>query len=123
MRPDLQFELVDSMRRRTEWLTEAVRELDLSNATVTWGRAELLPARNANAVVSRAVARLDRLARWTSGLLAPGGKFLALKGANAAEELETYRAILKQVGLVSAEVIEIRQAEASTYLCRAVKRH
>jgi 16S rRNA (guanine527-N7)-methyltransferase len=108
-RPDLSFELVDSMKRRTDWLTEASAALDLKNVTVTRARAEDLGDRaDAAAVVSRAVARLDKLAQWTAGLLAPDGLFLALKGASAAEELAESRGVLLKAGLTNAEVIELR---------------
>ena len=38
-------------------------------------------------VTARAVAPLDKLARWCLPLLRPGGRLLAMKGSSAAEEL------------------------------------
>jgi 16S rRNA (guanine527-N7)-methyltransferase len=124
MRPDLSFELVDSMKRRTDWLALAAAALDLPNVAVTRARAEELGQRgNAVAVVSRAVARLDKLALWTAGLLAPGGLFLALKGAGAADELTAYRPVLRQRGLKAAEVLELAPVEGiePTYVVRAIR--
>jgi 16S rRNA (guanine527-N7)-methyltransferase len=111
LRPDLRLELVDSMRRRCEWMEEAVAALGLENVAVTWSRVEDLGPRDAAAVVSRAVARLDRLAGWTAGLLAPGGGFLAIKGRRAAEELQECRAAMEGHGLVGGEVVEVRPPE------------
>ncbi|MDR2378736.1 MAG: 16S rRNA (guanine(527)-N(7))-methyltransferase RsmG [Bifidobacteriaceae bacterium] len=123
-RPDLSFELVDSMRRRTDWLTEAVAALELTNATVTRARVEELGHRaDAAAVVSRAVARLDKLAKWTAGLLAPGGLFLALKGAGAAGELADCRRAVKAAGLTGAAVLELVAVPGAdpTYVVRATR--
>jgi 16S rRNA (guanine527-N7)-methyltransferase len=121
-RPDLRFELVDSMKRRTDWLVEAVGALGLTNVVVTRARAEDLGLRaDAEAVVSRAVARLDKLALWTSGLLAPGGLFLALKGAGAEAELAECGPALKRSGLCGAEVVELAPVEGiePTFVIRA----
>jgi 16S rRNA (guanine527-N7)-methyltransferase len=124
MRPDLRFELVDSMKRRTDWLGEVVGELRLENVTVTRSRAEQLAGRrSAQAVVSRAVARLDVLAGWTAPLLAKGGEFLALKGATAHAELADTRAELNRHGLVRADVVELAPVGGveATFVVRAQK--
>ncbi|MDR1634066.1 MAG: 16S rRNA (guanine(527)-N(7))-methyltransferase RsmG [Bifidobacteriaceae bacterium] len=124
MRPKLRFELVDSMRRRTEWLAEAVDRLGLANVSVTRERVEQLPNRGrAKAVVSRAVARLDKLAPWTAGLLRPGGLFLALKGSSAGEELAACGTALRRCGLVGAEVLELTPLPdmEPTYVVRATR--
>ncbi|MDR2347991.1 MAG: 16S rRNA (guanine(527)-N(7))-methyltransferase RsmG [Bifidobacteriaceae bacterium] len=128
MRPDLRFELVDSMRRRTDWLTLAADQLGLGNVAVTWARAESLEGRQAAAAVSRAVARLDKLAAWTAGLLAPGGLFLAMKGASAEAELAACRPALERHRLRGAEVLELSPPPAAappgleaTFVVRARK--
>jgi 16S rRNA (guanine527-N7)-methyltransferase len=122
-RGDLDFELVDSMRRRTDWLNEVSATLGLTNVTVTRARAEELAGREAAAVVSRAVARLDRLAGWTAGLLAPGGVFLALKGSGAGEELAACGGSLTRLGLMGAEVMELAPVIGvePTYVIKAVR--
>ena len=105
-RPDLDLHLVEPMLRRTNWLSMAVAELELTNVTVHRGRAEQFwGVLSAPVVTARAVARLSELARWCLPLVLPGGSLLALKGSRAAEELETDRALLRRMGAVS-EVIE-----------------
>ncbi|MDR2373902.1 MAG: 16S rRNA (guanine(527)-N(7))-methyltransferase RsmG, partial [Bifidobacteriaceae bacterium] len=123
-RPDLDFELVDSMGRRTDWLREAAGALGLDRVTVTRARAEDLGARRtASAVVSRAVARLDKLAAWTTGLLRPGGVFLALKGAGAADELAGCAPQMIARGLAAPEVLELAPLPGidPTYVVRALR--
>lgn len=104
-RPDLDMHLVEPMLRRTTWLQDTVDELGLSTVTVHRGRAEELAGSLAAAwVTARAVARLDKLARWCVPLLSPGGTLVAMKGRSAAEELATDEQTLRRLGLVSATV-------------------
>lgn len=105
-RPDLDLHLVEPMLRRTNWLSTAVDELELTNVTVYRGRAEQFwGVLSAPVVTARAVAQLGELAGWCLPLVLPGGSMLALKGSRAAEELEADRAVLRRLGAV-AEVIE-----------------
>lgn len=107
MRSDLDIHLVEPMLRRTQWLGVAVSELDLPNVTVHRGRAEELGGSvSAPWVTARAVARLDKLARWCVPLLDPGGTLIAMKGRSAATELEEDRKALERMGLVRATVSE-----------------
>lgn len=104
-RPDLDLHLVEPMLRRTNWLSRAVDELELTNVSVHRGRAEQFwGVLSAPVVTARAVARLSELAEWCLPLLCPGGSMLAIKGLRAAEELETDRALLHQLGAVEAVI-------------------
>ncbi|WP_342749479.1 16S rRNA (guanine(527)-N(7))-methyltransferase RsmG [Phycicoccus duodecadis] len=106
-RPDLDMHLVEPMLRRTTWLDAVVTELGLSGVTVHRGRAEELAGTvEAPWVTARAVARLDKLARWCVPLLSPGGTVVAMKGRSAAEELEEDRRALARLGLATAVVSE-----------------
>lgn len=105
VRPDLHLVLVEPMARRTAWLEATVGELELANVDVQRGRAQDLHGRlTAPYVTARAVARLDKLARWTFPLLLPGGTLVAMKGSSAADELAADRPALTRAGMVSAEV-------------------
>jgi 16S rRNA (guanine527-N7)-methyltransferase len=105
-RPDLTVVLVEPLERRTVFLTEAVAGLGLAaRISVLRGRAEELvrgplagQVPPAAVVTARAVAPLDRLASWCLPLAAVGGRLLALKGASAAEEVETHRDAIHRYG-------------------------
>ncbi len=107
VRPDLEVHLVEPMLRRTEWLAGVVAELGLDSVTVHRGRAEeLAGAVSAPYVTARAVARLDKLARWCIPLLEPAGTLVAMKGRSAVQELADDRPALVKLGLVDAVVRE-----------------
>lgn len=105
-RPDLDLHLIEPMLRRTNWLSLAVAELELTNVTVHRGRAEQFwGVLSAPVVTARAVARLSELATWCLPLVLPGGSLLAIKGSSVKEEVEADRAVLRRLGAVD-EVIE-----------------
>ncbi|SDQ23272.1 16S rRNA (guanine(527)-N(7))-methyltransferase RsmG [Quadrisphaera sp. DSM 44207] len=107
-RPDAAVVLVEPLERRMTWLREVVDDLALPVAVVR-GRAEEVAGTGrvppADVVTARAVAPLERLARWCLPLLRPGGALLALKGRTAAEELAAARPVLRRLGAVSEEVV------------------
>lgn len=107
-RPDLHVTLVEPMLRRSEFLHEVVAELGLAVAVVR-GRAEDKDVHDAVAgadvVVSRAVAGLDKLTRWSLPVLRPGGRMLALKGERADDEVAEHRAAMAKLGATGIRVL------------------
>ena len=107
-RPDLSVTLVEPLLRRSEFLREAIEELGIEVAVVR-GRAEDRTIREEaggrDAVVSRAVAPLDKLSRWSLPLLRAGGRMLALKGERAMDEVETHRRTLSSLGATEVRVV------------------
>jgi 16S rRNA (guanine527-N7)-methyltransferase len=100
-RPDVTVTLVESMARRTEFLTEVVAGLGLSaRVSVVRARAEECAGRIplADVVTARALAPLDRLAAWCLPLAATGGRVLAIKGESAAEEVTVHSAAVRRAG-------------------------
>lgn len=87
-RPDLRLTLIDSNGKKTRFVTQAVAELKLKNVTVVQARTEAwqAPAPFAQ-VVSRAFASLADFAKLAGGLAAPGGRLLAMKGADPQDEI------------------------------------
>jgi 16S rRNA (guanine527-N7)-methyltransferase len=111
VRPDLRVDLVESLQRRVTFLDEVVADLALAERVrIFRGRAEEASIRravgNADFVTARAVAPLDRLARWVSPLIASGGELLAIKGESADEELAEHAAFLGRLGFVTRNIVE-----------------
>lgn len=107
-RPDLDITLIEPMLRRTAFLEEVVAALGIGVAIVR-GRAEEPAVRTqaggADVVVSRAVASLDKLTRWSLPLLRPGGRMLALKGERAEEEVAEGRRGMTALGATDVRVV------------------
>lgn len=120
MRPDLEVLLVEPMERRTTWLGEVVSELGLTNAEIKRGRAEEYhEAFEVDAVTSRAVAALSKLARMSLPLVRVGGEMVILKGRNVAQEVDPARKVLRRYGAADPEIFEGRTVdgvEATTIL-------
>lgn len=86
-RPDMRIAMVDTVHKKTAFLTQVKAELGLSNVTVYTGRVEALQvAEPFDVITSRAFADLADFVTWSGHLLAPGGRFIAMKGVAATEE-------------------------------------
>lgn len=87
-RPDLGFTLLDANAKKTRFVVQAVGELALKNVEVVQSRVEKYhPSRTFDTVVSRAFASIADMLAHARHLCAPGGRFLAMKGAYPEEEL------------------------------------
>jgi 16S rRNA (guanine527-N7)-methyltransferase len=108
-RPDLRLMLIEPLLRRSEFLREVADELDI-DVTIVRGRAEELSVREQvgemDAVVSRAVASLDKLAKWSLPLLRPEGRMLAMKGERAEDEIRDHRRVMASLGAVDVRVMK-----------------
>lgn len=108
-KPGVRVVLVESLSRRAEFLRIAVADLGL-DVEVIRGRAEDPAVREdtggCDAVVSRAVASLDKLTRWSLPLLRPGGRMVAIKGERAPDELLEHRRVMTRLGAIDARVVE-----------------
>jgi 16S rRNA (guanine527-N7)-methyltransferase len=107
-RPDLEIVLLEPLLRRSEFLNEAVAELGLA-VDVVRGRAEEPWVRERfgarDVAVSRAVAPLDKLTKWSMPLLRPGGRMVAIKGERARDEVRQHRRVMAALGATDAKVV------------------
>jgi 16S rRNA (guanine527-N7)-methyltransferase len=88
VRPELRVVLLDSNSKKTAFLQQATIELGLTNIAVHCGRVEQYqpPAKFA-AIVSRAFSELADFVGLSRQLLAPEGRWLAMKGVWPHEEI------------------------------------
>ena len=107
-RPDLRVTLVEPLLRRSEFLREVAEELEI-DVTIVRGRAEDRAVRERvgemDAVVSRAVASLDKVTKWSMPLLACRGQMLAIKGERAEDEVREHRRVMEALGAVNVRVM------------------
>ena len=117
--------LIEPMARRVDWLTEVTERLALSNVTILRGRAEEFHGGwEFQSVTSRAVASLDKLARFSLPLLEKNGQFVILKGKNVLNELPAASKVWLKYKMTKPEIIDattIPGVESTTVL-KSVRR-
>lgn len=110
-KPDIDLTLLDSLNKRITFLKAVCEELNIDDVRFEHSRAEDGARRmreQFDTVVSRAVANMSVLSELCIPFLKIGGRFLALKGPLADEELkEANRAIT----ILGGEVEDIFQAK------------
>ena len=86
-RPDMKVSLIDTVHKKTAFLTQVKAELGLANVTVYTNRVEQLKVNTPfDVITSRAFADLSDFVNWSGHLLAEGGQFIALKGTAPEDE-------------------------------------
>jgi 16S rRNA (guanine527-N7)-methyltransferase len=88
-RPEMKVSMIDTVHKKTAFLTQVKAELELANVTVyTMKVQDLQPKQKFDVVTSRAFADLSDFVNWSGHVLADGGQFIALKGTAPPEEQE-----------------------------------
>ncbi len=81
VKPDWQFTLLDSNTKKTGFVQQAVIELGLKNVSVHSGRVEEWhPNYRFDGIISRAFAELGDFLAVSRHLIAPNGRWAAMKG-------------------------------------------
>ena len=98
--PEAHFSLVESNGKKCRFLHQAVEALDLGNVSIIKARAENLREKETfDIAIARAVSDLRVLTELIAPLLKVGGRFVAMKGRNADEELMLAKHALKEMNL------------------------
>ena len=88
-RPDMKVSMIDTVHKKTAFLTQVKAELGLSNVTVYTKKVQELAVKQPfDVITSRAFADLSDFVEWSQHLLAEGGRFIALKGTAPQDERE-----------------------------------
>lgn len=106
--PELKVSIVDSLQKRITFLEHLAKELELKETFFYHDRAESFGKKTEHReqydiVTARAVARMSVLSELCIPLVKKGGIFLAMKAANAKEELTIAN---KAINLLGAQVEE-----------------
>jgi 16S rRNA (guanine527-N7)-methyltransferase len=111
VRPDIKLTLLESTRKKCEFLKHIIQVLDLKEVEVVWGRAgEWKAPKKFEVVLVRAVAKMPELVKWALPYLMTGGKFVALKQEEVEAEVENAR---ENLGKFGGEVREIKKVEVA----------
>lgn len=86
--PDLPLSLMDASQKKCSFMQQAVIELRLGHVSVVHARVESYHTpQKFHQIVSRAFSDLSEFVRLSAHLMAPGGKWLAMKGVHPSEEI------------------------------------
>lgn len=103
--PNMQVSMIDTVHKKTAFLTQAKAELGLSNVTVYTARVEQLQVPHKfDVITSRAFAELCDFVTWSGHLLKEGGRFIALKGVMPNDEIARLPAGWKVTAVQSLNV-------------------
>jgi 16S rRNA (guanine527-N7)-methyltransferase len=87
VRPDTKVSMIDTVHKKTAFLTQVKAQLRLANVTIYTMRVEQLQVSDKfDVITSRAFADLSDFVNWSSHLLADGGRYIALKGVAPPDE-------------------------------------
>ncbi|WP_344762760.1 16S rRNA (guanine(527)-N(7))-methyltransferase RsmG [Actimicrobium antarcticum] len=86
--PAMRISMIDTVHKKTAFLTQAKVELGLANVTIHTARVEQLKVvQPFDVITSRAFAELADFVNWSGHLLDEGGKFIAMKGQLPHDEI------------------------------------
>lgn len=87
--PTMRVSMIDTVHKKTAFLTQVKAEMGLKNVRVYTARVEELEVPHKfDVITSRAFAELADFINWSAHLLADDGQFIALKGLQPDAELE-----------------------------------
>lgn len=119
--PESRWTLVESIRKKAAFLTEAARVLSLDHVDVVAERAEALGRTRRNCyrwATARAVGSFSQVTEMALPLLAEGGHFLAMRGPKGRQEMEGSGAALSLLGarVVEAKSLTLPEGEGERWL-------
>ena len=102
-RPELAVTMVDTVQKKATFLQQAAIELNLKNVAVNHARVEEMSGQYAQ-ISSRAFAELALFVSLTRHLLAPGGRWLAMKGVRPDAEINALPADIQVEAVIPLTV-------------------
>jgi 16S rRNA (guanine527-N7)-methyltransferase len=114
VRPDMKVSMIDTVHKKTAFLTQVKAQLGLANVTVYTMRVEQLQVSDKfDVITSRAFADLSDFVNWSSHLLAEGGRYIALKGVAPQDEQQRLPAAW---GVTGVEPLQVPRLGAERHL-------
>lgn len=111
MYPNIKVTIIDALNKRINFLNDLVKELNLDNVIALHYRAEeyALEKRGCfDVVCARAVAALPILCELCMPLVKANGYFIAMKGSNALDEVNSSKNAIKLLGGIIGKIDELQ---------------
>jgi len=118
-RQDIAVTLVESNGKKARFLREAIRSLPLTNVTVAQARVQDATG-VFDTVTARAFASLPDMLAWGGHLLAPDGRWLALKGHADPAELD---AVPRGFRVVDVHALEVPGTDGERCVVELARAH
>ncbi len=117
-RPGIKLTLLDSTRKKTEFLKNVVEKLGLEDVEVVWGRAEEISKKkdcfeSYDIVLCRAVGKIPLLLEYSIPFLKKDGLLICQKQEKVEDEIKESKRFFKKFG---AEVKEIKKVKVGDVL-------
>lgn len=113
-KPEYQFVLLDSNRKKTRFMQQVKTELRLNNVAVACSRAEnFYPDESFDSVISRALASLSQIVAWSSHFCRENTVILAMKATVSEAELT---GIAKSFEIKAVHKLKYLGLDADRYL-------
>ena len=114
IQPKNKFILVESKKKKAQFILEASQALGLDNVLVIGKRSEEVgPKHSADAIVSRALGSLNYFIEKTKHLLAKNGNLYAMKGKNPEEEINS---LIKGWAVAQIKKIDVPYLDAERHI-------
>ncbi|HSQ70369.1 MAG TPA: 16S rRNA (guanine(527)-N(7))-methyltransferase RsmG [Steroidobacteraceae bacterium] len=118
--PERQFTLIEATGKKCRFLEQVRDSLGLDNVAVVNARAEgYRPEKRFDTVVARAVGPLEELVKFAGGLVAGGGRLLAMKGRDPQAELTRMSGGWKAAAVHRLAVPGLEEQRHLVELCRS----
>lgn len=119
-RPDMKVSMIDTVHKKTAFLTQVKAQLCLANVSVhTMKVQDLQVSDKFDVITSRAFADLSDFLNWSGHLLADGGRFIALKGVAPKDEQERVPQEWKVSGVQALQVPSLGAERHLVFIERA----
>ena len=117
--PQMRVEMIDTVHKKTAFLTQVKAELGLANVTVHTGRVEQLQVKDKfDVITSRAFAELSDFINWSGHLLRDEGRMIALKGQAQQTEKES---VPDGWGVLSKQALQVPGLQAERHLVHVAR--
>jgi len=115
LRPSLKLILLESNQKKSAFINQAIRNLKLENARAVAQRAEDKNFQTSlsgqlNAVLARALGKLDLILKLAQPYLKNGGRVIAYKGPQAEAELEAAKDVIVKLGFRQERIYDYELA-------------
>jgi 16S rRNA (guanine527-N7)-methyltransferase len=117
--PDAQIDLIESIGRKCDFMTRAIKAAGIQNAAVLNTRAEDWAAADGrelyDAVTARAVGRLSTLAELASPLLKPNRVLIAWKGKRDRDEEQQLENAAESLAMSPETILDVGNRAGSQH--------